>query len=63
MPRVDGRGRGDLIAHFKIVVPRNLTAEQRRLVEDAARLGDEAIAVDDDAGILQRIKRALTGED
>jgi molecular chaperone DnaJ len=63
MPRLDGRGTGDLIVHVKVVVPRKLTAEQRRLLEEAARLGDEPVVVDDEPGILQRIKRALTGDD
>jgi len=63
MPRVDGRGSGDLIVHLKVVVPRKLSSEQRRLVQEAARLGDEAVTVDDDPSILQRIKRALTGEE
>jgi molecular chaperone DnaJ len=63
MPRLDGRGSGDLVVHLKVVVPRDLTAEQRRLVEEAARLGDEPVSVDDEPGILDRIKRALTGDD
>jgi molecular chaperone DnaJ len=36
VPRVGARGRGDLHARFQVVVPKSLTAEQRRAVADLA---------------------------
>jgi DnaJ-class molecular chaperone len=37
MPRADGGGAGDLYVEVKIVVPRDLTREEKDLI---ARLGD-----------------------
>ena len=37
MPSVTGRGRGDLFVQMKVSVPRKLTREQRKLVEELAR--------------------------
>lgn len=37
MPNVTGRGRGDLFAQAKVSIPRKLTREQRKLVEEFAR--------------------------
>ncbi|MBN1110314.1 MAG: molecular chaperone DnaJ [Methanomassiliicoccales archaeon] len=32
MPRIDGRGQGDLLVHLKLVVPKRLSAEQKELL-------------------------------
>lgn len=61
LPRVDGGRAGDLFVHFQVVVPRKLSAEQRRLVEQAARDG-EPVVDGEQGGLLERIKRALAGE-
>ncbi len=37
MPKLHGRGRGDLIVKVKVTVPQDLTDEQRRRLEDFAR--------------------------
>lgn len=37
LPRQKGQGRGDLLVSVRIVVPRNLTADERRLFEELAR--------------------------
>jgi molecular chaperone DnaJ len=37
MPNVSGRSRGDLYIYVKVAVPKKLTKEQRRLVEELAR--------------------------
>ncbi len=34
MPKLHGRGRGDLLVHVKIEVPRDLTAKQKELLEE-----------------------------
>jgi DnaJ-class molecular chaperone len=41
MPRLGGGGRGDLLVRLKVVLPRGLSAEERRLVEQLARLRRE----------------------
>lgn len=60
MPRLESSRRGDLYAHVRVVVPKRLTAEQRRLIEEAAKLsgGDEGGASD---GLFDRLKRVLGG--
>ena len=41
MPRLRGSGSGDLIVHINIIVPKKLTKDQRRLMEElSASLGD-----------------------
>jgi molecular chaperone DnaJ len=34
MPKLHGRGRGDLLVHVKVEVPRDLTAKQKELLEE-----------------------------
>jgi len=41
MPRLRGGGRGDLLVRVKVVLPQRLTPEERRLVEQLARLRRE----------------------
>ncbi len=41
MPRLRGGGRGDLLVRVRVVLPRNLSGEERRLVEQLARLRRE----------------------
>jgi molecular chaperone DnaJ len=62
MPRVDASRRGDFFVHLRVVVPQKLTSEQRRLVSEAAGLGN-GLNADDQGGFLDRIKRALGGEE
>jgi len=58
MPQLNSSRRGDLYGHVRVVVPKRLTAEQRRLVEEAAKLGasDEGGGA---GGLFERLKRAL----
>ena len=62
MPDVSNRGRGDLQVTVKVAVPRKLSKDQRKLLEDlAATLPHEAIdptAVqdEDDKGLFDRVK-------
>lgn len=62
MPQLDSSRRGDLYVHYRVIVPRRLDSEQRRLVEEAAELGDH-LGDEDSGGIFERLKRALGGED
>jgi molecular chaperone DnaJ len=59
MPRVRGGGRGDLIVHIDIDVPRKLTKKQRELLEQlSTELGDAKRA---ERNPLQKLKEWLTG--
>ncbi|MBC7323021.1 MAG: molecular chaperone DnaJ [Acetomicrobium sp.] len=53
MPRQRGSGRGDLIAHINIAVPRNLTDKQRALIEALAIEMDVPIKA---SGLFDKIK-------
>jgi len=54
VPEVAGRGRrGDQIVTVDVRVPRRLSSERRRLIEELARLEDE----DDDPGLFDRVKK------
>lgn len=63
MPRLDSHRRGDLHVHLQVMIPRSLDSSQRKLVEEAARLGGDDLAGHEEGGLLDRIKRALTGDD
>ena len=58
MPEVNGRGRGALKVHLQLQVPKKLTDEQRRLVEQAAGL-EPPRGADEGEGFFQRIRRAF----
>jgi molecular chaperone DnaJ len=60
MPHVNGRRRGDLHVHLRVVVPKRLTSDQRRLLEDVANLGG-GLEPEDDRGFFDRLKRAFGG--
>jgi len=61
MPNVNGRRRGDLHVHLKVVVPQKLSSEQRQLVEEVARLGG-GFEPEDQRSLFERLKRAFAGE-
>jgi molecular chaperone DnaJ len=56
MPVLSGSGRGDHRVLVNVHVPRRLTADQRALLEELAGLEDGDMYVDDDGGILGRLK-------
>jgi molecular chaperone DnaJ len=59
VPHLRGGGRGDLLVRTQVLTPKNLTAEQKRLLAELAEsLG--TTPSDDDKGILGRIKDALS---
>lgn len=57
MPRLHGGGRGDLLVRASLVIPTNLTDEQRELFRKLAE--SFGTPVDSDKGIFGRIKDAL----
>ena len=58
MPVLQGRGRGDHRILVNVVVPRRLTPEQQKLLEDFAGTADEQTYAADD-GFFQRLKSAF----
>jgi molecular chaperone DnaJ len=61
MPSVSGRGRGDLYVAVKVAVPKKLTREQRRLLDEFARTlegeaGDKAHGDGDEKPFFERVK-------
>ena len=42
VPRLNGRGRGDLVCVMEVTVPRKLSREQKRLLKDLGRTFDES---------------------
>ncbi|HQP44428.1 MAG TPA: molecular chaperone DnaJ [Thermoanaerobaculales bacterium] len=63
MPHLDSKRRGDLHVHLKVVVPRRLSDEQRRLIAEVAAAGGDGIDLDPQRGFFDRLKRALGGDD
>ena len=61
MPRLHGRGRGDLLVRVRVVVPQDLTPRQRELLEEFRRLsGGEGAQAEQNAprkdeGIFKKI--------
>jgi molecular chaperone DnaJ len=55
MPVLGGRGRGDQFVEVAVVTPTSLTREQRRLIEELARLEKEE-AHSGDRGIIDKVK-------
>jgi molecular chaperone DnaJ len=55
MPVLGGRGRGDQFVAVTVVTPTSLSREQRRLVEELARLEREE-AQSGDRGIINKVK-------
>jgi molecular chaperone DnaJ len=61
MPHVDGRRRGDLYVHLRVVVPSKLSSEQRKLIEEVAELGG-GLEPEVDRGFFERLRRAFGGD-
>ncbi len=58
VPRVQGRGRGDLRVHLIVDTPGELTAEEADLLRKFAELRGETVAAAD-SGLFSRIKSAF----
>lgn len=56
MPRLDGRGRGQLVVLLKVETPTDLTEEQADLLRRFAKLREEEVAP---RGLFDRIKEAF----
>jgi molecular chaperone DnaJ len=56
IPDVHGRGIGDELVRVNVEIPTRLTAEQRRLIEEFAKLSGEGVNKE---GFGERIKRAF----
>lgn len=50
MPKLHGRGHGDLLVHVRLTVPQHLNARQRELLEEFKKAG-----VEDEGGIFKKI--------
>jgi molecular chaperone DnaJ len=60
MPVLQGRGRGDLRLLLNVAVPKRLTEEQRRLLEEFERhVDEETYRPDDDEGFFDKLKSAF----
>jgi len=57
MPRVDGRGRGDVVAHLRMVVPSSLTAEEEAALRAYAAAGGQRVNPEPTAGFFRRKKK------
>jgi molecular chaperone DnaJ len=58
MPVLQGRGRGDLRLLVNVAVPRRLTEDQRRLLQDFDRASDEG-TYEPDEGFFDKLKSAF----
>ena len=57
MPRLRGRGQGDLYVRVQVVTPENLNDEQREALEAFAEAGGEEVEVNE--GFFERIKNSF----
>ena len=44
MPRIDGPGRGDLVAHLKLIVPSAMSAEEEAHLRKYAEAGGQRVS-------------------
>src|SRR5205823_2323219 len=61
VPRLDGRGRGDLLVHVTVDIPSHIKGEERELFERLADLRGEAVA-GEQKGIFRRLRDSFLGE-
>ncbi|HXK11322.1 MAG TPA: molecular chaperone DnaJ [Vicinamibacteria bacterium] len=59
VPSLGGRGRGDLHVLLRVVVPRHLTSEQRKILEQLAKTLPVPDLKDRDKSLLDRMKDLL----
>jgi molecular chaperone DnaJ len=61
MPPLRRGRRGDLRVVVNVVVPRKLSREQRRLLEQLADTFEDGASDASDEGMLSKLKRVLAG--
>jgi molecular chaperone DnaJ len=59
MPVLGGHGRGDLFVAVNVVTPTSLSREQRRLLEELAKI-DTGDGGEDDRGIIDKVKEIFS---
>lgn len=59
LPHINGRGRGNLRVRVSVVVPKNLSDEQEKLLRTFAEMSGEEVA-NPDKGFFSRIKSAFS---
>jgi len=60
LPRLGGRGRGNLVVAFRVVVPTNLGPEQRRLATELDEtIGPENAPAENGSGFFRKVRRAF----
>jgi molecular chaperone DnaJ len=57
LPRLQGRGKGDLVVHLRLVVPRTLSAEQEQALRAFASAGGDQVEPPNERGGFWRKKR------
>jgi molecular chaperone DnaJ len=57
LPRLQGRGNGDLVAHLKLVVPKSLSPEQEQALRAFAGAGGDVVEPPSERGSFWRKKR------
>jgi molecular chaperone DnaJ len=60
VPHLRSSGRGDLLVRAHVATPKSLTPEQRRLFEQLAESLNSSVTSQDDKGLINRIKDALS---
>lgn len=61
LPRLRGRGRGDLFVHLQVWTPTKLSSRGRQLFEELSKLPDEARVPKPGRSLLDRVKDAFGG--
>ena len=61
LPDLRGRAHGDLIVQVSVEIPKKLSKEQRKLLEDFAATEDKTV-LPESKGFFERLKQYLAGE-
>ncbi|HVL33280.1 MAG TPA: DnaJ C-terminal domain-containing protein, partial [Actinomycetota bacterium] len=61
VPRLDGRGTGDLLVHVGVEIPKQLKSEERELIERLAEVRGETVDPGQ-GGFFRRLRDSFLGE-